>query len=147
MKDTMRSVQRVLAVFESFTVDRTSLRLQEIADNIALPKSTVFRIVQSLEKAGYLVRLEDQQYCLSLQFTRLAGNVRSTLGIREISRPILLQLADKTRETASLHALSGSYRICIDAVATVAAPLRMVAQPGEQVPMIAGAASKVLMAH
>ncbi|PPK46625.1 IclR family transcriptional regulator [Trinickia symbiotica] len=147
MKETMRSVQRILAVFESFTIDRTSLKLQEIADNIALPKSTVFRIVQSLEKAGYLVRLEDQQYCLSFQFTRLAGNVRSTLGIREISRPILLQLADLTRETASLHALSGSYRICIDAVATVAAPLRMVAQPGEQVPLIAGAASKVLMAH
>ncbi|WP_236597617.1 IclR family transcriptional regulator [Paraburkholderia kirstenboschensis] len=147
MKETMRSVQRILAVFESFSVDRTSLMLQEIADRIALPKSTAFRIVQSLEKAGYLVRLEDQQYCLSFRFTRLAGNVRSTLGIREISRPFLLQLADRTRETASLHTLSGSYRICIDAVATVAAPLRMVAQPGEQVPMVAGAASKVLMAY
>ncbi|RKR45201.1 IclR family transcriptional regulator [Paraburkholderia sp. BL17N1] len=147
MKETMRSVQRILAVFESFSVDRTSLMLQEIADRIALPKSTAFRIVQSLEKAGYLVRLEDQQYCLSFQFTRLAGHVRSTLGIREISRPVLLQLADRTRETASLHTLSGSYRICIDAVATVAAPLRMVAQPGEQVPMVAGAGSKVLMAY
>jgi DNA-binding IclR family transcriptional regulator len=147
MKETMRSVQRILAVFESFSVDRTSLLLQEIADRIALPKSTAFRIVQSLEKAGYLVRLEDQQYCLSFQFTRLAGHVRSTLGIREISRPILLQLADRTRETASLHTLSGSYRVCIDAVATVAAPLRMVAQPGEQVPMVAGAGSKVLMAY
>ncbi|MGF6369072.1 DNA-binding IclR family transcriptional regulator [Paraburkholderia sp. RAU6.4a] len=146
MKETMRSVQRILAVFESFSVDRTSLMLQEIADRIALPKSTAFRIVQSLEKAGYLVRLEDQQYCLSFQFTRLAGHVRSTLGIREISRPVLLQLADRTRETASLHTLSGSHRICIDAVATVAAPLRMVAQPGEQVPMVAGAGSKVLMA-
>jgi DNA-binding IclR family transcriptional regulator len=147
VKETKRSVQRILAVFESFSVDRTSLMLQEIAERIALPKSTAFRIVQSLEKAGYLVRLEDQQYCLSFRFTRLAGHVRSTLGIREVSRPFLLQLADRTRETASLHALSGSYRICIDAVATVAAPLRMVAQPGEQVPMVAGAASKVLMAY
>jgi DNA-binding IclR family transcriptional regulator len=147
VKETMRSVQRILAVFESFSVDRTSLMLQEIADRIALPKSTAFRIVQSLEKAGYLVRLEDQQYCLSFQFIRLAGHVRSTLGIREISRPVLLQLADRTRETASLHTLSGSYRICIDAVATVAAPLRMVAQPGGQVPMVAGAGAKVLMAY
>ena len=53
--------------------------LQEIADSIELPKSTTFRIVQSLEKAGYLVRLEDQKFCLSFRFTRLAGLVKSTL--------------------------------------------------------------------
>ena len=57
----MRSVQRILAVFESFSTERNSLTLQEIADLIELPKSTSFRIVQSLEKAGYLVRLENLQ--------------------------------------------------------------------------------------
>ena len=62
----MRSVQRILAVFESFTSEKSSLTLQEIAGRIGLPKSTTFRLVQSLEKAGYLVRLEDQQYCLSV---------------------------------------------------------------------------------
>ncbi|MFD2884007.1 helix-turn-helix domain-containing protein [Pseudomonas lini] len=61
--------------FESFSSDRSSLTLQDIADRIELPKSTTFRIVQSLEKAGYLVRLE-QQYCLSFRFTRLAGLVK-----------------------------------------------------------------------
>ena len=62
----MRSVQRILAVFESFSTNRTSLTLQEIADRIELPKSTAFRIVQSIEQAGYLVRLDDQRYCLSI---------------------------------------------------------------------------------
>ena len=95
----MRSVQRILAVFESFTAEKNSLTLQEIADRIDLPKSTAFRFVQSLEKSGYLVRLEDQQYCLSLRFTRLAGLVKSTLGIREIARPMLAELAEKTKET------------------------------------------------
>ncbi|MGN5477985.1 helix-turn-helix domain-containing protein [Cupriavidus basilensis] len=103
----MRSVQRILAVFESFTAERSSLTLQEIADRIELPKSTTFRIVQSLDQAGYLVRLEDQQYCLSFRFTRLAGLVKSTLGIREIARPILVELAEKTKETISLHTISG----------------------------------------
>ena len=85
----MRAVQRIFAIFESFTAERSSLTLQEIADRIDLPKSTAFRIVQSLEQAGYLVRLEDQKYCLSFRFTRLAGSVKSTLGIREIARPII----------------------------------------------------------
>lgn len=143
----MRSVQRILAIFESFTAERSSLSLQEIADRIELPKSTTFRIAQSLEQAGYLVRLEDQKYCLSFRFTRLAGLVKSTLGIREIARPIMLALAETTKETVSIHTVSGRNRICIDALATTASPLRRVVQPGEQVPLLAGSASKVLMAY
>jgi len=142
----MRAVQRILAIFESFTADRSSLTLQEIADRIELPKSTTFRIVQSLEKAGYLVRLEDQKYCLSFRFTRLAGLVRSTLGIREIARPIMLELAQATEDTVSIHTVSGRNRVCIDAIATAPSQLPNVVQPGEQVPLLAGSASKVLMA-
>ena len=143
----MRAVQRILAIFESFTPEKSSLTLQEIADRIELPKSTSFRIVQSLEQAGYLVRLEDQKYCLSFRFTRLAGLVKSTLGIREIARPIMLELAEATKETVSIHTVSGRNRVCIDAMATSASPLRNVVQPGEQVPLLAGSASKVLMAY
>ena len=142
----MRSVQRILAVFESFSTERTTLTLQEIADRIDLPKSTSFRIVQSLEKAGYLVRLEDQQYCLSFRFTRLAGLVKSTLGIREIARPVMTELADKTKESVSIHTVVGKNRVCIDAMSTSSA-LRSVIQPGEQVPLLAGSATKVLIAY
>ena len=143
----MRSVQRILAIFESFSAERSSLSLQEIADRIDLPKSTTFRIVQSLERAGYLVRLEDNQYCLSFRFTRLAGLVRSTLTIREIARPFLLELAEQTKETVSIHTVNGGNRVCIDAVSTATAPLRAVVQAGEQIPLLAGSASKVLMAY
>ena len=143
----MRAVERIFAIFESFTVQRSSLTLQEIADNIELPKSTTFRIVRSLEQAGYLVRLEDQKYCLSFRFTRLAGLVKSTLGIREIARPIVSELAEKTKETVSIHTVSGQNRVCIDALATSPSPLRSVVQPGEQVPLVSGSGSKVLVAH
>ncbi|WP_321794980.1 IclR family transcriptional regulator [Caballeronia sp. J97] len=142
----MRSVERILAVFESFSTERSSLSLQQISDRIELPKSTTFRIVQSLEQAGYLVRLEDQQYCLSFRFTRLAGLVKSTLGIREIARPFMTDLAEKTKETVSLHTVSGRNRICIESISTVMAPLRAVVQAGEQIPLQAGSGSKVLMA-
>lgn len=142
----MRSVQRIFAIFESFTTERPSLSLQEVADAIELPKSTTFRIVRSLEQAGYLVRLEDQRYCLSFRFTRLAGMVKSTLGIREVARPVMLELSEKVRETVSLQTVMGRNRVCIDAV-TAASPLRNVVQPGEQVPLLSGSGSKVLMAY
>lgn len=142
----MRSVQRILAIFESFTADHSCLTLQEIADRIALPKSTTFRIVQALEQAKYLVRLENQQYCLSFRFTRLAGLVGSTLDIRAIARPVMTELARKSGETVTIHTISGRDRVCIDAVAT-GAPLRTVTPPGEHIRLLKGGPSKMLMAH
>jgi DNA-binding IclR family transcriptional regulator len=142
----MRSVQRILGVFESFSRSRDSLTLQEIADRIDLPKSTAFRIVQSLEKAGYLVRLVNQQYCLSFRFTRLAGLVKSTVDIREIARPIIVELAEQTKETVTLNTVSGRDRVCIDVIDT-ASPLRSVTKAGEHIRLLDGSSAKMLMAH
>ena len=143
----MRAVQRILAVFECFSSSRTALTLQEIADQIDPPKSTAFRIVRSVEQAGYLVRLDDQKYCLSFRLTRLAGMVRSTLGIRDIARPIMVDLAEKTRETVAIHTVAGRNRVCIDSAGTSSLQLRSVVHPGALVPLQGGSAAKVLMAY
>ena len=142
----MRSVQRILAVFECFSRSRDSLTLQEIANRIGLPKSTAFRLVQSLDKAGYLVRMENQEYCLSFRFTRLAGLVKSTLNIRQIARPVMLELAKQTKETITINTVMGRDRVCIDVIDT-SSPLRSVTQPGEHVRLLNGSSARVLMAY
>jgi len=145
--DMMRSVQRILAVFESFTPARNSLKLQEIADRVKLSKATTFRIVRSLELAGYLIRCEDQRYCLSFRITRLAGLVKSTLDIRTIARSVIVELGERTKETVAIHARVGRDRFCIDAYAGASSQLRSVLQPGEHLPLQLGSASKTLMAY
>ena len=143
----MRGVQRTMAVLECFTPQRMSLTLQEIADTLGLPKSTTFRIVQSLEKTGYLIRLEDQKYCLSFRFTRLAGMVMSTLSIRQVARPMMLALARQTSETITLNVASGRDRTCIDVIDTPS-PLMSLARPGQHVQLDhKGATAKTIMAH
>lgn len=142
----MRAVTRILGVFESFTAARTSLTLQEIANQIGLPKSTTFRIVQSLEKAGYLIRMENHKYCLSFWFTRLAGLVQSTLDIRQIARPIMIELGAEVGETVTLNTLRGQYRVCLDVVET-SSLLRSNTSAGAQVRLVDGATAKMLMAH
>jgi DNA-binding IclR family transcriptional regulator len=143
----MRSVERILAVFESFTPTRNSLKLQEIADRIKLPKATAFRIVRSLELAGYLIRCEDQRYCLSFRITRLAGLVKSTLDVRTIARPVIVELGERTKETVAIHTRVGRERFCIDSYAGASSQLRSVLQPGEHLPLQLGSASKTLMAY
>jgi len=143
----MRGVQRTVAVFDCFTPQRLSLMLQEIADSIRLPKSTTFRVVQSLEEAGYLIRLEDHKYCLSFRFMRLAGMVMSTLNVRQVARPIMFKLARHANETITLNVASGRDRICIDVIDTPS-PLMSLARPGQHVPLVnKGATAKTLMTH
>ncbi len=142
----MRAVQRTLAVLDCFAPERPSLTLQEIANRIGLPKSTAFRLVQSLDKAGYLVRLENQQYCLSFRLTRLAGLVQSTLNIRQIARPVMIELARQANETVTLNTVSGHNRVCIDVIDNPS-PLMSVTKPGEHVRLVDGATAKILMAY
>jgi DNA-binding IclR family transcriptional regulator len=141
----MRAVQRTLAIFDCFTSERTSLTLQEMANRIRLPKSTTFRLVQSLDEAGYLVRLDNQAYCLSFRVTRLAGLVKSTLDIRQLARVTMIELARKASETVTLNMVSDRYRVCIDVIDTPS-PLMSVTKPGERVRLIDGATARVLMA-
>ena len=80
----VRAVTRALAILDAFHETRPSLTMQQIGSHIGMPKATTFRLVQTLEKAGFLIRLEDQRYCLSFKLLRLAGLVRSALPIRDI---------------------------------------------------------------
>jgi DNA-binding IclR family transcriptional regulator len=142
----MRGVTRMLGVLDCFTESRPSLTLQEIANRMRLPKSTAFRIVGSLAEAGYLIRLANQEYCLSFKFVRLAGLVKSTLDIRQIARPVMEDAARRSNETVTLNTVSGRERVCIDVVDTPS-PLMSVAKPGEHVRLAEGSASRVLIAH
>jgi len=68
-----RTVSRALAIFDAFDGAHLNLSLQEIADRIAMPKATTFRLVNTLEREGFLVRKQNGRYCLSLKLAALAG--------------------------------------------------------------------------
>jgi DNA-binding IclR family transcriptional regulator len=142
----IRAVGRALAIFDAFDNDHLSLTLQEISERIRMPKTTAFRLVHTLEQAGFLVRMENQQYCLSLKLVRLAGMVRRSLNICEIARPIMADVNRQTSETITLNTISGFERLCLDVVDTPS-PLMSMVRPGQHMPMLLGASSRILMAH
>jgi DNA-binding IclR family transcriptional regulator len=142
----IRAVERAFAIFEAFDPQHTMLTLQEIGQRIGLSKATTYRLVNCLHDLGYLVRLEDNRYCLSLKLTRLSGLVRSTIGIREIARPIMRDLVQKTTETITLNTVAHGQRLCIEVLDTPA-PLMSIVREGEQTPLLHGATGKILLAY
>ena len=142
----IRAVERALAIFDAFDPAHTMLTLQEIGQRIGLSKATTYRLVNCLYDLGYLVRLDDNRYCLSLKLTRLSGMVRSTIGIREIARPAMLNLVQKTGETVTLNTVSNGQRLCIEVFDTPA-PLMSIVRAGEQTTLLYGATGRTLLAY
>jgi len=141
----IRAVMKAKLIFDCFEADRTSFTLEEFSAQSGMPKATTSRVVKTLEGCGFLVRLGNQ-YCLSPKFVRLAGLVQSNLGICEIARPILLQVAKKARETVTLNTRSQSVRIVADVV-QIQAPLMTVARQGQHISLLYGATSRILLAY
>ncbi|MBL8287293.1 MAG: IclR family transcriptional regulator [Rubrivivax sp.] len=142
----IRAVGRALAIFDAYDNAHLSLSLQEIAERIRMPKTTAFRLVATLESAGFLIRLDNQRYCLSLKLARLGGLVRSTLNIRDIARPVMLQVNEQVSETITLNAVVGNDRMVLDVVDTPS-PLMSMARPGEHQPLLLGASARIIMAY
>lgn len=142
----IRAVGRALAIFDAFDNEHLSLSLQEIAERIRMPKTTAFRLVNTLERAGFLIRMDNQQYCLSLKIARLGGLVRSTLSIREIARPVMFEVNKQTRETITLNTIVGTDRMVLEVVDTPS-PLMSMARLGQHVPLFLSASSRIMLAH
>ncbi|MBX9911085.1 MAG: IclR family transcriptional regulator [Beijerinckiaceae bacterium] len=142
----IRAVERALAIFDAFDAEHQSLSLLEIGERISMPKATTFRLVNTLQRNGFLVRLEDQRYCLSLKILRLSGLVKSTLGIREAARPAMSEVCRATGETVTLNIRAGLERVCIDVVDTPS-PLMTIVRPGDHVSLLRGATARLLLAY
>jgi len=142
----MRTIRRAFSVLDCFSAATPKLSLQEISNRLRLAKSTTFRLVRTLEDLGYLVRLEDQRFCLSLKLARLGGLAQATLDVCQIARPVMESLARSARESVTLFTIEAQDFICLD-VCTTPAPLMSLNRPGERAPLSLGAASLILMAY
>ena len=66
------AVDRALLILSAFREDDATLSLALLARRTSLYKSTILRLLQSLLRAGYVVRLPDGNYVIGPEPTRLA---------------------------------------------------------------------------
>ena len=112
-----RSVERALEVLRAVGEARAEPGLSDIADDLGLHKTTVFRLLGALERAEFVVRDDDRQrYQLGPALYRLATQARRATGLHEAARPELEALAHDVGETATLEVLVGDEVLILDEV-------------------------------
>ncbi|MFD2615113.1 IclR family transcriptional regulator [Paenibacillus gansuensis] len=144
-KLTVRAVERALDILLCFT-DETDLGLTEIAARVELHKSTVHRLLASLEGKGFVQRDEaTEKYRLGLRILELYANMSHADDPAVLLLPEMEALRDRLDETVSLYVRDGDERVRIQAVQSNQA-IRRVAPVGARMPLYVGASSKILLA-
>lgn len=144
-KSTVRAVDRALDILLCFTI-RTDWAMTEIAEHVGLHKSTVHRMLATLEEKGFIERdSATDRYHLGLKVWELSANLARTDDQASIWLPEMVRLRDQLGETVSIYVRDGSERVRILAVQSNQ-PVRRVAPVGLRFPLYAGASSKVLIA-
>jgi IclR family acetate operon transcriptional repressor len=106
-----------VAVLRCFSVDEPLLGVTEIASRVGLHKSTVSRILSTLEQEDLVERDEtSRRFKLGLGLIAVAGPLLAELDERRVAYPVLRELTERTQETSALLTWTGSSSVCVEQI-------------------------------
>lgn len=137
-------VARMTVIMDCFA-DRTArLRLDQIADRTALPRSTCHRILEQLVRLRWL-RHTQGGYALGQRALQLAGVVGNHDELRAAAVPVLEDLAARTGMVAILGVLDFAEVVYLDRIGPAKTP-GMPTRVGARAPAYAVATGKAMLA-
>ncbi len=110
-------IVNVIDVLRCFTVDRSLLGVTEIAAEVGLHKSSVSRILATLEQERIVERDEQsRKYKLGLGLIAITGPLLANLDVRQVAYPLLKDLRDSTDESAALTIWDGGESVTVEQI-------------------------------
>ncbi len=146
-KNHIELVLKTLAVMESLAESEHGKALRDIAIEVGLVKSSVFRILYTLKEAGYVEQPETNGlYRLTLRTAGLARRNAGRLGLTELARPHLSRLRDVLDESVAIAERRAHSIVLVDALES-SHPLRLTFHIGDICPIHATALGKAVAAY
>lgn len=97
------ALDRGLAILEAVAKSRSGLTLSQLTRTLDLPKSSVFCLLITLERAGYLYRNPaTKRYGCEMKLVRIATHALEGITLRDKARPVLRRLLDQTHLTVHM---------------------------------------------
>jgi|SoiMethySBSTD1v2_1073268.scaffolds.fasta_scaffold136960_3 DNA-binding IclR family transcriptional regulator len=146
-KSTVYSVLKACRLVECFSHAKPALTFSELVSQSSINRTTVHRLLSTLEQAGWVERINGR-YRLTIRVFQIGSVVSRTLDLRAEARPLLEQLAAELGDTAYLVIVVEDKAVCLDRVegvnpVTVTSKLFNV---GQSLPLHVGAAPLTLLA-
>lgn len=140
-------VSKTAKVMETLLQEKESASLRMLAEKCNMPKSTLHRILSSLEEEGWVYRNpRTREYRIGIRLMCFAQKWRLDHELAILSLPLLESLADTSGETAVLAVREKTEIRCLEVVESPN-PIKYHFRIGTQLPIHAGAMGKVILAY
>lgn len=144
---SIRAIDRAIDVLQAFTFEKPALTLTEISKVTQIPKNTVYRIMYTLERRGY-VQFDQHTvtYKAGLKCIEIGFLLSSVLDVLREAEEHLIDLHAKTRQTV-LMAIKGDDYILYVSKKEHPEGLKFSSLVGQRRPFIYGTLGPVLLAY
>ncbi len=141
-------IDKMFQILELVRQEKDSATINMLAAASRVPRSTVYRILNTLAAHNAISRSGRGTYKLGFRLVGLAAAVDTSIdaeALVQLARPILIKLANDTGETSKLTFVKGGAAEVLDVVLSPNA-MAPSSRVGSRFFLHAGAASKVLLA-
>lgn len=143
----MDSEERIISILSYMAKDKTPHRVTEVSKELGITKSSVCRILMSLERFQWVAQLPTDEYVLGDKVLEFSAKVLSGYNIRNLCYPYLEELNYVTKETVGLVVRIGTdEHTCIDQIESNNL-VRHVLSMGNRHPLWKGATGKAILAN
>jgi len=147
--ESTRPIRALVRGLDALTTlnQRNGATVSEIAQQIRLPRTTTYRILETLTHAGYVYRdPADDRYRLTIMVHRLADGFDDDAWVTQIARPCIDELGKEVMWPVAFASLSGT-QMLVRETTDHRSPLAIERfSPGVRLPLLTTAAGRVHLA-
>ena len=143
----VQSLDRALDIVEVLCRTKHGMAIRELTEATGLNKSTVYRMLQTLRRRGYVMQDEDTgRYAMTTRLYDLGNQVVRRMDILEASRRPMERLCAAVGETVHLVIPEETEMVYLHKVEPEGSSIRMASRIGMHRPMYCTASGKAILA-
>ncbi|TDL75427.1 IclR family transcriptional regulator [Rhodococcus qingshengii] len=143
--DSNRTLENGLDMLFQFTEQKPVLSVKEIVAELDLPRSTAYRLLETLKNKKLIQESGPGRYRLGLSILQLAKVATVGMELVTLALAAMEELSKETDETVILTGLIDDRAICIDRIESTQ-PIKLTFERGRVQPLHVGASAKILLA-
>src|SRR4030043_315419 len=145
MSESVRAVERALDVLLCFTKRTPELTMTQIAEQVGIHKSTVHRLLATLENKRFIQRDQDTGiYRLGVRLLQMAYLTLEKNDLRRLAQPFMQRLCELYEENIDLTLLDDTDVVFVS-ILEGPRRVKLAAAIGQRLPAFATASGKAIL--
>jgi IclR family mhp operon transcriptional activator len=147
--ESTRPIRALMRGLDALTVLnlRDGATVSEVAQEIRLPRTTAYRILETLSLAGYVFRDPgDDRYRLTIMVRALSGGFEDAAWVKRIAQPAIEELSRETGWPVFVATLAGAKMVIRESTAHGTAPALGRCIAGVRLPLLRSASGLAYLA-